>query len=78
MSRFRELLTAAFSRSERRNPTKLLVTTFNNSNILLGLQFHAYKMNLDPNPNRNNPNNLSDTIILLDTLLESGAALAPR
>ena len=29
--------------------------------------------NLNPNPNRNNPNNLLDTIILLDTTLGSGA-----
>ena len=42
---------------------------FNNSNNLLELSFHAYKMNPDlnptPNPNHDNPNNLLDTIILM-------------
>ena len=62
------------SRSQRCNPIKLLVTTFNNSNNLLGLQFHAYKMNPEPNPNPNcnNPDNLLDTIILLDTTFGAG------
>ena len=59
----------SFSRSTRCNPIRLLVTTFNNSNNLLELSFHAYKMNPDPNPNpnpnRDNPNNLLDIIILL-------------
>ena len=64
------------SRSERCNPIKLLVTTFNNSKNLLGLKFYAYKMSPDsnpnPNPNRNNNNYLLDTIILLDTTFGSG------
>ena len=58
-------LDGKFSRSARCNPIRLLVTTFNNSNNLLELSFHAYEMNPDPNPNRDNPNNLLDTIILL-------------
>ena len=38
-----------------------------NSNNLLELSFHAYKINPDPNPNpnRHNPKNLLDTIIFL-------------
>ena len=47
------------------NPDKITRyrTTFNN---LLELEFHAHKMKLDLNliPNRNDPNNLLDTIIL--------------
>ena len=37
-------------------------------------------MNRDPNPNpnSNNPNNLLDTIILLDTTFESGAHLCEK
>ena len=58
-----------YSRSTRCIPIKLLVTTFNNSNNLLELSFHAYEINPDPNPypylNRDNPNYLLDTIILL-------------
>ena len=54
-----------FSRSASCNPIRLLMTTFNNSNNLLELSFHAYKMNPDPNPTRDNPNNLLDTVILL-------------
>ena len=58
-----------FQPTARCIPIRLLVTTFNNSNNLLELSFHAYKMNPDPNPNPNlnpnNPNNLLDTIILL-------------
>ena len=48
------------SRSARCIPIRLLVTTFNNSNNLLELSFHAYEINPDPNPypNPNNPNNL--------------------
>ena len=47
---------------------------FDNSNNLLGLKFHAYKMN--PNPNPNNPNSLLYTIILLDTMFRSDDFLA--
>ena len=56
-----------FSRSARCTLIRLLVTTFNNSNNLLELSFHAYKMNPDPNPNPNpdNPNNLLDTVVVL-------------
>ena len=53
------------NRSERCTPIKFLGTTFDNSNNLLELYLHAYKMNPDFNPNPNNPNNLLDTIILL-------------
>ena len=62
-------LLSELSRSARCIPLRLLVTTFNNSNNLLELLFHAYEMNPDPNPypnpNPNNPNNLLDTIMLL-------------
>ena len=49
------------------------MTTLNNFKNLLELSFHAYKMNRDPNlnPNRDNPNNLLDTIILLGTTFGS-------
>ena len=50
-------------------PLYWCMTTFNNSNNLLKLSFHAYKMNPDPNPNpnpnRDDPNNLLDAKILL-------------
>ena len=32
-------------------------------------------MNPDPNPNRNNPNKIMDTIIVLDTTFGSGGNL---
>ena len=50
------------NRSERCTPIKFLGTTFANSNNLLELYLHAYKMNpdfnLNPNPNPNNLNNI--------------------
>ena len=55
--------------SERCIPIKLFGTKFDNSNNLLELYLHAYKMNPDSNPNLNsnsdNPNNLLETIISL-------------
>ena len=59
----------AQKQSARCNAVGLLVASFNNSNNLLGLYFHANK--IDPNPchfnrpNRNNPNNLLDTITFI-------------
>ena len=54
------------SQSEHFNPIRLLVTTFNNSSTYWNWNFiiHAYKINPDPNPNHNNPDNLWDSIIL--------------